>query len=334
MCAKKNINGEFFSIIVPVYNSEKCIRNCITSILAQSYPNYELILIDDGSTDASGDICDSYAVKDFRVKVIHQKNKGVSQARNAGLHVCNGSRICFVDSDDEVKSDWLEHYARNADADMLVQGMLFIYPNGERKSCSMPDRLIIDDDRLNLDAEKYNLFSPIKCFKTDIIRRNNLCFVDKMHLAEDCVFVLNYMTVSDSIHFIPYDGYVYHIEFSTLIRRIYDSVTILKWNETLLVTTLRTCKGNKSEQLYLSIQGHQFCYISWYLVKNFGQFSIEERQRLYDVLRSIYPILNFKNLKKRYSVFMLLPLPNILFDMIVRGCAALYLLMNSIVKLR
>lgn len=96
------------SIIVPVYNIEDYLHYCIDSILLQSYTNFELLLIDDGSKDKSGAICDEYAGKDQRVKVIHKKNGGVSAARNSGLDIATGDYICFVDSDDYMHSEMLQ----------------------------------------------------------------------------------------------------------------------------------------------------------------------------------------------------------------------------------
>lgn len=100
------------SVIVPVYNTEKYIRECLDSILVQSLGNFELILIDDGSTDGSGKICDEYADKDSRIKVIHKENGGRSSARNRGLDEATGHYICFIDSDDTVKITFLERLFR------------------------------------------------------------------------------------------------------------------------------------------------------------------------------------------------------------------------------
>ena len=99
------------SIIVPVYNAEQYLRRCIDSILNQSFTDFELILIDDGSKDKSSDICDEYAAKDSRIKVYHKENGGVSSARNLGLDNANGEWIAFVDSDDFIKEDYLKHMA-------------------------------------------------------------------------------------------------------------------------------------------------------------------------------------------------------------------------------
>ena len=90
------------SIIVPVYNSEKTLNRCVDSILSQTFQDWELLLIDDGSTDRSGKLCDEYALKDQRIKVFHKKNGGVSSARNIGLDHAKGEWITFIDSDDEI----------------------------------------------------------------------------------------------------------------------------------------------------------------------------------------------------------------------------------------
>ena len=99
-----------FSIIVPVYNSESFIKVCLDSILEQTYPDFELLLIDDGSTDRSGEICDKYAGKDSRIRVFHEKNEGVSASRNKGLEMASGRYVNFVDSDDWVSPDYLQSY--------------------------------------------------------------------------------------------------------------------------------------------------------------------------------------------------------------------------------
>ena len=99
---------ELISVIVPVYNVEKYLDNCVQSILRQSYTNLEIILIDDGSTDKSSQLCDEYSQKDKRIKVIHKKNGGQSDARNVGITVATGKYIAFVDSDDYIDEQFLE----------------------------------------------------------------------------------------------------------------------------------------------------------------------------------------------------------------------------------
>ncbi|WP_051200079.1 glycosyltransferase family 2 protein [Butyrivibrio sp. FCS006] len=122
--------NELVSVIVPVFNVEKFVGNCIDSILGQTYTNFELILIDDGSTDLSGVICDDYAKKDNRISVIHQKNKGLSETRNVGIRESKGAYIQFVDSDDWISKDALSSALRDIkkyDADILCFRALYVY---------------------------------------------------------------------------------------------------------------------------------------------------------------------------------------------------------------
>lgn len=107
-------NTPLLSVIVPVYNVEAYVGRCIDSILNQTYRNLEVILVDDGAKDSSGAICDSYGEKDSRVRVIHKENGGLSSARNAGLDVCRGEYITFVDSDDWIEPDAYENMLKTA----------------------------------------------------------------------------------------------------------------------------------------------------------------------------------------------------------------------------
>lgn len=100
---------DLISIIVPVYNVEKYLEKCINSLISQTYSNIEIILVDDGSTDSSSQIIDDYAKKDFRIKVIHKKNGGQSEARNVGINISHGKYITFVDSDDYISIDYIEY---------------------------------------------------------------------------------------------------------------------------------------------------------------------------------------------------------------------------------
>ena len=110
------------SIIIPVYNTEKYLRRCMDSILNSAYKDFEILLINDGSTDSSPAICEEYSRQDSRIKVIHQKNQGVSVARNTGLDYCQGEWIVFVDSDDFISKDFLSLIAKEVhqDKDLLL----------------------------------------------------------------------------------------------------------------------------------------------------------------------------------------------------------------------
>ncbi|MDU6522389.1 glycosyltransferase family 2 protein [Enterococcus devriesei] len=122
------------SIIVPVYNVEKYLNKCVDSILNQTFKDFEVILVDDGSPDNSGAICDQYAQKDSRVKVIHKKNGGLSDARNAGIEAAQGKYLGFIDSDDYIADDMYELLYNNIvheDADMSICGIYHVYEGKE-----------------------------------------------------------------------------------------------------------------------------------------------------------------------------------------------------------
>ncbi len=106
--------NHLISVIIPVYNVEKYLKQCVDSVLGQTYGKIEIILVDDGSTDSSGELCDEYASKDERIKVIHKENGGLSSARNAGIDVCTGEYLMFLDSDDYYDSQTAEKLLKNA----------------------------------------------------------------------------------------------------------------------------------------------------------------------------------------------------------------------------
>lgn len=124
------------SVIIPVYKTEKFIHRCIDSVLRQTYSNWEMILVDDGSPDECGHICDDYAEKNDRIRVIHQENKGVSAARNAGIKVCKGEWIYFLDSDDFIVEDALEKmicFSKTGIYDIVMAGFSIIHADGREE---------------------------------------------------------------------------------------------------------------------------------------------------------------------------------------------------------
>ena len=127
------MNSVQVSIIVPVFNVKKYLPECLDSILSQTYDNYELILIDDGSTDGSGEICDEYAAKDSRIVVIHKQNGGVAEVRNLGISKANGEYICFVDSDDVVAPTYIQvlYEAAIKDGSGIVMCDYYSFNDGE-----------------------------------------------------------------------------------------------------------------------------------------------------------------------------------------------------------
>lgn len=194
---KNGFDAPKISCIIPIYNSEKYLPYCIDSILAQTFTNFELILVDDGSSDGCPEICDEYAKKDDRVRVIHQSNAGVSAARNTGLDVARGEYLCFVDSDDYISQNLFSTYLfelKQKDLDLIICGFKNFYDNNKRKSfCELPNQEIYDlkDFWKNFGnlLNNHILRSPCnKLYRSDIINNHGIRFDTSTQMAEDAIF--------------------------------------------------------------------------------------------------------------------------------------------------
>ena len=150
------------SIIIPVYNVEKYLKKCIDSVCNQTYKNIEIILVDDGSTDSSGKICDEYAGIDGRIKVVHKENGGLSDARNTGIENASGKLIAFIDSDDYVSQSMIDLLYKKLsydNSDIALCGVAHINENGEIVNNSI-ESLSVYDGVLTADETMYKLCSP------------------------------------------------------------------------------------------------------------------------------------------------------------------------------
>lgn len=198
------------SIIVPVFRVEQYIRECIDSIIAQTYRNWELILVDDGSPDRSGQICDEYAEKDNRIKVIHQENGGVSSARNIGIELAQGEYITFIDADDYVDSNYLEEFAPKGD-DLYIENFIRFGEINKTEVCTDNiDRSNVTEIRTYwAELLKKTLFLAPWCklFKKDVILANSIRFPLGMKNAEDIHFCLEYIMYVQSLVTIPQAHY-------------------------------------------------------------------------------------------------------------------------------
>lgn len=178
------------SIIIPVYNVEKYIRECLDSILCQTFSDFEVLLIDDGSPDKSGDICDEYATKDPRFKVFHKPNGGVSSARNLGLENAQGEWVLFVDADDVIYNDCLEKCYNIATEDNLdlLQFKFDREINKRNPQNNITSEVLSSADFLNI---RHNVCAACSFIKTSIIRDNSIRFNTNIKLAEDQLFILH-----------------------------------------------------------------------------------------------------------------------------------------------
>lgn len=182
------------SIIVPVYGTEKYLPVCIESICKQSYHNIQIVLVDDQSPDRCPEICDKYAEKDERITVVHQKNKGVSGARNVGIDCATGDYIMFVDSDDELFPEAVETLLKDAlsyDADIASAVKQVIDRNGKTKELSSNSKIMVskEDEMLlySLAGEDSTNSACAKLFKKSLV--NDIRFEEGKNINEDVFFV-------------------------------------------------------------------------------------------------------------------------------------------------
>lgn len=208
------------SIIVPVYNVEKYLHRCVDSILKQTFTDYEIILVDDGSTDSSAQICDEYASIDSRIRVIHKENGGLSSARNAGLDAARGKYVGFVDSDDYVSSDMYEKLvAALGDDTEAISNCMYVraYESGETSASRVPHF-----ESESFEAEKF--LEELLLHVGDVSVCTKLFFREAIGdlrfpvgiLNEDLVFIINYISKLKRIHFVGSVGYYYFVRENSI----------------------------------------------------------------------------------------------------------------------
>lgn len=201
--------SELISVIVPIYNVEAYLGKCIQSIASQSYENLQIILVDDGATDRSGDICDQWAKKDSRIQVIHKANGGLSDARNAGMAVANGKWVSFIDSDDFISADTLERMflaATENNCDIAVCNIVRIYDDNSTEPFYQPAS---DLQILSGDTRYDTLYQPSVCnklFRKELLE--NVCFPKGKYYEDTFVYhILAHR--AKTIALTGHDGYYY-----------------------------------------------------------------------------------------------------------------------------
>ena len=207
------------SIIIPVYNAARYLRECVDSILQQSFANFEIILIDDGSTDDSPQICDGYAACDQRVKVVHKPNAGVSAARNDGLDRARAEYITFVDSDDWVEAGYIQTLLNYKQYDIVFFPHRFIYGTGFTSEFKFREESgdattmwgIVSNLKNNDTHVNFYGYTWNKMFRREIIEKFHVRFVEGLRVSEDEVYTLDYCTHAQSIKVLPTCLYNYRV---------------------------------------------------------------------------------------------------------------------------
>lgn len=203
------------SVIVPVYKAEKYLAKCIDSILSQSFTDFELLLIDDGSPDHSGEICDHYAKQDQRIRVFHKKNGGVSSARNLGLKEAKGEWIAFVDSDDWVLEGYLEGLykgANNMEKVLVVQGTSVYLQEVFQRNVDFETSIVYRANIMDVFSQKelYRHGGPFsKLYNWEVIKMHSIRFLENVVFGEDLLFMCAYLKYVDAVHFISGGNYIY-----------------------------------------------------------------------------------------------------------------------------
>lgn len=233
------------SIIVPIYKVEKYIRQCVDSIINQTYEDIEIVLVDDGSPDNCPQICDDYAKKDSRVKVIHKENGGLMSARQAGLKAATGEYIGFVDGDDWIEPDMYAHFASSIEMyhpDMVLSEFYFSYPEKEGLSSqqlSKPFFRKADMEReiypTMLFKDKFYSFGVNPCcwskvFKKALLENNLYTVTTKIKMGEDAAFVYPCLLEAENVAYV--DKFLYHYRMNNeSITKAYD----INMEDTILI---------------------------------------------------------------------------------------------------
>lgn len=239
------------SIIVPVFNVEKYLEECLDSILNQTYENIEVILVDDGSTDSSGKICDEYLKKDSRIKVFHKINQGVSITRNFGVEKSNGEYITFVDSDDFLPKLSIEILVKEIEkekADILVCAM----KRGKVKGNLNYNKIIFNREEALIELFKGGLYRfslSAKLYRTNIVKKYQF---PKGKIHEDQATTYKYFLEANKIVYIDYIGYIYYKRENSILTKKYNIKRLdsfSNWQE--IVENMKNENFNIKKQVYV-----------------------------------------------------------------------------------
>lgn len=261
------------SFIIPVYNVEKFLTQCVTSVLQQTYKDIEVILVDDGSTDNSPALCDDFAKKDNRVKVIHKKNGGLSDARNTGLKAALGEYVVFMDSDDFWDSNThleklIDHIKCNGECDFIGFNTSYYYHDTETykkwvkysdKACSTKDKNIIICELVA--SGTFPMSACMKIVKRDFLLKNNIYF--KLNLrSEDVPWFIELLDKAQYCRFVNEYIYAYRKNGGASITTTYstksfnDILEIIKYE---LDTISQRSFNDDAKNAILSFLAYQFC---------------------------------------------------------------------------
>lgn len=218
-----------YSVIMPIYNSEKYLRRCIDSVLAQTASDFELILVDDGSKDKSGEICEEYAATDSRVKYIRKENAGVSAARNTGLDNAKGEYIGFIDSDDEIKPDMYQSLldcGYETDSQIVICDAVTVYPDGKTEEDTLPCFEISKSlSRKDFTPEQllFSAGAAWRCiYKRELLEENKVRFPVGIKLSEDRIFNILAIGHAEKIYYLKKQFYLRYVISESAVNKYHS----------------------------------------------------------------------------------------------------------------
>lgn len=296
------------SVIVPVYKVEKYLSQCVDSVFAQTITDWELILVDDGSPDRSGAICDEYAAIDQRVKVIHKPNGGVSSARNLGIELASGEWLCFLDSDDWFCETYLEDFGieeDKSDVDLYMQGFHII-----DKNCVTKQGVL--DYKVNVieGAERSNILNSAcyKLYRKKIIDENKLFFIVGCSYGEDHLFTLKYLSIINfRTKYVAKHGYNYRRDTEeSLTRRIVPVDNLLFYiSEVGPLLKSILFKYNVDEKEVARLINNRLVDQSILAIKYFfstnDYFLVDYKNMIHSISESIW---SFQYVPTKYTIFI------------------------------
>lgn len=318
------------SIIVPIYNAQKYIKNSIESILRQKYKNFELILVDDGSTDLTRSILDEYSKKFTQIKLITKKNGGVSSARNIGIKHAIGKWITFVDADDVLSNDYLYNLIKPIEEFPYTELIISGYKNISRLNNEITKKIIYNREYTtdainyffnNLDIfHAYPFFPYSKLYKTSIIKKHNIFFDEKISLGEDRIFILQYLSKIKNLMVIDSCDYsimssIDHQSLSSKKRTPYDYFRNFKCSYEALIefykrNTLYIVKEYSDD--FIINKSFAYIIIPFSSIGKHKQFIVKD---LYNYLKSSdIQLNNIHNIKIKILAYIYIHIsPNLIF---------------------
>jgi len=300
------------SVIVPVYNAKAFLYKCIDSILALSFNDYELLLIDDGSTDSSGDICDNYSIMDGRVKVFHKENGGVGTARNLGLKYAIGQWVAFVDSDDYVGREYLDVFKKNIpDIDIIHFGY-----KKESDAGNYQMHYIFDEKEISLEDfftdEVFSSCCVSYFYKRELLLQNNLIFDANLRYSEDRLFIIQAVLSSrKNIYIINNSSYVYTFNPGSAVntkRKYIDSIADLVVLNNLYKSSL-LCNSKDGIREYITcLLCNSFIYV-------YSNLTIAPLSTYINASKEFQRVISLTNASDKlyYLIFIKCPLIVILY---------------------